>query len=68
MLIRSFSDSMAEKARIPFMEDVDNPIAVDGTPALTDLIAARGAELDVLCDGLSTDRTDFHEALPLRSN
>jgi hypothetical protein len=68
MLILSFSDSMAEKARIPFMEDVDNPIAVDGTPALTDLIAAGRARLDVLCDGLSADRTDFHEAFLLRSN
>jgi hypothetical protein len=68
MLVSSIAHSVAEEARISLMEDIDDTIAVNISPALTDLTAARGAGLYVLCYGLPADGAKFHRGVfPLKN-
>jgi len=62
-LAAHFMNGVAQEARIPFVQDVHDAIAVNGTPALADLAAAGGTGLDFFCDGLAACGTEFHEGL-----
>jgi hypothetical protein len=56
-------NGVAQEARIPFVQDVHDAIAVNGTPALADLAAAGGTGLHFFCDGLAACGAEFHGGL-----